>query len=96
MKWVEKPAPMGDKGSGGPYWCAKHLNIGGTFLVVPKVFSVLFPAEAKDLVVSRSVAPGVVNNDIFGRHTLQHLMCMNHTWDSTMSLLPKCGETIWG
>ena len=100
MKWVEKPVPMGDEGSGGPDWCAKHLkavmNIGGPFLVVPKAFSVLFPAEAKDLVVTRSVAPGVVDNEIFGQHTLQHLMCMTHTWDSTMSLLPKGGETIWG
>ena len=82
MMWVEKPGPMGDEGSGGPYWCAKHLkvvtNIRGPFLIVPKAFSILFPAEAKDLVVARSVAPGVVDNEIFGRHTLQHLMCMTH------------------
>ena len=83
MKWVEKPVPMGDKGLGGPDWCAKHLkavmNIGGPFLGVPKYFSVLFPTEAKDLVVARSVAPGFVDNDLFGRHTLQHLMCMTRT-----------------
>ena len=70
MKWVEKPAPMGDEGSGGPDWCAKHLkavmNIEGPFLGVPKYFSVLFLAEAKDLVVARSVAPGVVEKEILG------------------------------
>lgn len=28
--------------------------------------------------------------------TLQHLMRMTRTWDSTMSMLPKGGDTIWG
>lgn len=28
--------------------------------------------------------------------TLQHVMRMTRTWDSTMSMLPKGGDTIWG
>ncbi|KAH9320941.1 hypothetical protein KI387_015580 [Taxus chinensis] len=28
--------------------------------------------------------------------TLQHVMRMTRTWDATMSMLPKGGETIWG
>lgn len=56
MKWVEAPAPIG--GGGGPDWCAKHIkaimNIGGTFLGVPKALSGLFSAEAKDIAVARS------------------------------------------
>ncbi|XP_024960119.1 phospholipid:diacylglycerol acyltransferase 1-like [Cynara cardunculus var. scolymus] len=95
MKWAEAPAPIG--GGGGSDWCAKHIkvvmNIGGPLLGLPKIVAGLFSAEAKDIAVARTVAPGV---DIFGFQTLQHAMRMTRTWDSTMSLIPKGGDTIWG
>ncbi|XP_073310340.1 phospholipid:diacylglycerol acyltransferase 1-like isoform X1 [Primulina huaijiensis] len=98
MKWVEAPAPMG--GGGGPNWCAKHIkavmNIGGPFLGVPKAVSMLFSAEARDIAVARAIAPGVLDKDVFHLQTLQHIMKMTRTWDSTMSMIPKGGETIWG
>ncbi|KAF5776166.1 putative transferase [Helianthus annuus] len=98
MKWVESPAPMG--GGGGSNWCAKHIkavmNIGGPFLGLPKIVAGLFSAEAKDIAVARAVAPGVLDLDIFGFQTLQHAMRMTRTWDSTMSLIPKGGDAIWG
>ncbi|XP_077240979.1 phospholipid:diacylglycerol acyltransferase 1-like [Tasmannia lanceolata] len=98
MKWVEAPTPVG--GGGGPDWCAKHIkavmNIGGPFLGVPKAVAGLFSAEAKDVAVARGIAPGVLDSDLFGLQTLQHVMRMTRTWDSTMSMIPKGGETIWG
>ncbi|CAL5360318.1 unnamed protein product [Camellia sinensis] len=98
MKWVEAPPPMG--GGGGSDWCSKHIkavmNIGGPFLGVPKVVSGLFSAEAKDIAVARAIAPGVLDIDVFGFQTLQHVMRMTRTWDSTMSMIPKGGDTIWG
>ncbi|OVA08909.1 Lecithin:cholesterol/phospholipid:diacylglycerol acyltransferase [Macleaya cordata] len=98
MKWVEAPAPMG--GGGGSDWCAKHIkavmNIGGPFLGVPKAVSGLFSAEAKDVAVARAIAPGVLDKDLFRLQTLQHVMRMTRTWDSTMSMIPKGGDTIWG
>lgn len=98
MKWVEAPAPMG--GGGGPDWCAKHIkavmNIGGPFLGVPKAVPGLFSAEAKDIAVARAIAPGVLDNDIFRLQTLQHVMRMTRTWDATMSMIPRGGDTIWG
>lgn len=98
MKWVEAPAPMG--GGGGSDWCAKHIkavmNIGGPFLGVPKAVSGLFSIEARDIAVARAFAPAVLDKDVFGFQTLQHLMRMTRTWDSTMSMIPKGGETIWG
>nr|AZM65200.1 diacylglycerol acyltransferase 1 [Vitellaria paradoxa] len=98
MKWVEAPAPMG--GGAGPGWCAKHIkavmNIGGPFLGVPKAVSGLFSAEAKDIAVARAIAPGVLDKDLFGLQTLQRVMKMSRTWDSTMSMIPKGGDTIWG
>ncbi|KAK4784940.1 hypothetical protein SAY86_001629 [Trapa natans] len=98
MKWVEAPTPMG--GGGGSDWCAKHIkavmNIGGPFLGVPKAVAGLFSIEAKDIAVVRSFAPGVFDKDVFGLQTLQHMMRMTRTWDSTMSMIPKGGETIWG
>ncbi|WCJ39462.1 phospholipid:diacylglycerol acyltransferase [Euphorbia peplus] len=98
MKWVEAPAPMG--GGGGPDWCAKHIkavmNIGGPFLGVPKAIAGLFSAEAKDIAVARAIAPSFLDNDIFRLQTLQHVMKMSRTWDSTMSMIPRGGETIWG
>ncbi|XP_057977691.1 phospholipid:diacylglycerol acyltransferase 1-like [Malania oleifera] len=98
MKWVEAPAPMG--GGGGPDWCAKHIkavmNIGGPFLGVPKAVSGLFSAEAKDIAVVRAIAPAVLDKDPFHLQTLQHAMKMIRTWDSTMSMIPKGGDTIWG
>ncbi|GAB4842606.1 Phospholipid:diacylglycerol acyltransferase 1 [Ancistrocladus abbreviatus] len=98
MKWVEAPAPMG--GGGGSDWCARHIkavmNIGGPLLGVPKSVPGLFSAEAKDVAVARAIAPGVLDNDLFHLQTLQHLMKMTRTWDSTMSMIPKGGDTIWG
>ncbi|KAI3709701.1 hypothetical protein L2E82_39467 [Cichorium intybus] len=98
MKWAEAPPPLG--GGGGGDWCAKHIkvvmNIGGPFLGLPKIVAGLFSAEAKDIAFARTVAPGVLDKDIFGFQTLQHAMRMTRTWDSTMSLIPKGGETIWG
>ncbi|KAG4182968.1 hypothetical protein ERO13_A09G079700v2 [Gossypium hirsutum] len=98
MKWVEAPAPMG--GGGGPDWCSKHIkavvNIGGPFLGVPKAIAGLFSAEAKDIAVARALAPGFLDNDIFQFQTLQHVMRMSRTWDSTMSMIPRGGNTIWG
>ncbi|XP_014510547.1 phospholipid:diacylglycerol acyltransferase 1 isoform X1 [Vigna radiata var. radiata] len=98
MKWVEAPAPMG--GGGGSDWCAKHIkavmNIGGPFLGVPKSVAGLFSIEARDIAVARTFAPGFLEKDVFGLQTLQHLMRMTRTWDSTMSMIPKGGDTIWG
>eukprot|EP00262_Sarcandra_glabra_P002367 TRINITY_DN1264_c0_g2_i1.p1 TRINITY_DN1264_c0_g2~~TRINITY_DN1264_c0_g2_i1.p1 ORF type:complete len:681 (-),score=119.12 TRINITY_DN1264_c0_g2_i1:205-2247(-) len=98
MKWVEVPAPLG--GGGGSNWCARHIkavmNIGGPFLGVPKAVSGLLSAEAKDVAVARAIAPGVLDSDLFRLQTLEHVMRMTRTWDSTMSMLPKGGDTIWG
>lgn len=44
----------------------------------------------------RAIAPGVLEMDVFGFQTLQHVMRMTRTWDSTMSMIPKGGDTIWG
>ncbi|KAJ9551195.1 hypothetical protein OSB04_015240 [Centaurea solstitialis] len=93
MKLAKAPAPIG--GGGGSDRCAKHIkvvmNIGGPLLRLPKIVAGLFSAEAKDIAIDRTVAPGV---DIFGFQTLQHAMQMARTWDSTMSLIPKGGDTI--
>ena len=98
MKWVEAPGPMG--GGGGSDWCAKHIkaimNIGGPFLGVPKSIAGLFSLEARDIAIARAFAPGILDKDIFGLQTLLHLMRMTRTWDSTMSMIPKGGDTIWG
>lgn len=42
------------------------------------------------------MAPGILDNDLFRIQTLQHVMRMTRTWDSTMSMIPKGGDTIWG
>ncbi|CAM6050004.1 unnamed protein product [Sphagnum compactum] len=98
LKWVEAPAPMG--GGGGPDWCARHIkatmNIAGPLLGVPKAFAGLFSAEAKDIAVARAIAPGVLDNDMFGLQTLQYMMRVTRTWDACMSMIPKGGNTIWG
>lgn len=98
MKWVEALPPMG--GGGGADWCAKHIkavmNIGGPFLGVPKSVPGLFSAEAKDIAVARAIAPQVLDIDIFHLQTLQHVMRMTRTWDATMSMIPRGGDTIWG
>ncbi|XP_059430182.1 putative phospholipid:diacylglycerol acyltransferase 2 isoform X3 [Corylus avellana] len=98
LKWVESPPPMG--GGGGPGWCAKHIkaimNIGPAFLGVPKAVSNIFSAESKEVAFIRAMAPSVLDSEILGLQTLEHLMRVSRTWDSTISLLPKGGETIWG
>ncbi|XP_058002361.1 phospholipid:diacylglycerol acyltransferase 1-like [Hevea brasiliensis] len=98
MKLVEAPAPM--CGGGGTHWCAEHIkavmNIGGPFLGVPKAVSGFFSNEARDIAAARAYAPGFLDKDVFGLQTLQHLMRMSRTWDSTMSMIPKGGDTIWG
>ncbi|KAK8697755.1 hypothetical protein V6N13_113893 [Hibiscus sabdariffa] len=98
LKWVETPPPMG--GGGGPGWCAKHIkatmNIGPTFLGVPKAVSNLFSAEGKDASYIRAMVPGVFDSEILGLQTFEHVMRMSRTWDSIVSLLPKGGDPIWG
>ncbi|CAM8886389.1 unnamed protein product [Rhodiola kirilowii] len=98
MKWVEAPRPIG--GGGGPGWCAKHIksvmNIGPAFLGVPKVVSSIFSAEGKDVASVRAMDPGVLDSEILGLQTLEHILRVSRTWDSLISLLPKGGETIWG
>lgn len=44
----------------------------------------------------RAIAPGVLEKDIFRIQTLLHVMKMTRTWDSTMSMIPRGGNTIWG
>ncbi|GLU10094.1 hypothetical protein SLE2022_269190 [Rubroshorea leprosula] len=86
-------------GGDGSNWCANHIkavvNIGGPFLGVPKAVTGLFSVEARDIVVARSFAPAVLDKDVFGFQTLLHIMQMTRSWDSTMSMIPKGGETIW-
>ncbi|XP_040993031.1 putative phospholipid:diacylglycerol acyltransferase 2 isoform X1 [Juglans microcarpa x Juglans regia] len=98
LKWVESPPPTG--GGGGPGWCAKHIkaimNIGPAFLGVPKAVSNIFSSEAKDIAFIRTFAPGLLDSEILGLQTLEHIMRVSRTWDSIVSLLPKGGETIWG
>ncbi|KAI4322355.1 hypothetical protein L6164_022059 [Bauhinia variegata] len=98
LKWVEAPHPMG--GGGGPGWCAKHIkaimNIGPTFLGVPKAVSKILSAEGKDVAFLRTMAPGILDSDYLGLQTLEHVMRVSRTWDSIISLMPKGGETIWG
>ncbi|KAK4492234.1 hypothetical protein RD792_003034 [Penstemon davidsonii] len=98
MKWVETPPPMG--GGGGSNWCSKHIkaimNIGPAFLGVPKAVGNMLSAESKDVAFIRAMAPGLLDSEILGLQTLEHVMRVSRTWDSTISLLPKGGETIWG
>ncbi|CAK9186800.1 unnamed protein product [Ilex paraguariensis] len=42
------------------------------------------------------MAPGLLDSDILGLQTLEHVMRVSRTWDSIISLMPKGGETIWG
>lgn len=53
-------------------------------------------ATNKTLFVFRAIAPGILSGDLFQFQTLQHVMKMTRTWDSTMSMIPKGGDTIWG
>eukprot|EP00271_Cylindrocystis_brebissonii_P008380 TRINITY_DN22599_c0_g1_i1.p1 TRINITY_DN22599_c0_g1~~TRINITY_DN22599_c0_g1_i1.p1 ORF type:complete len:693 (-),score=108.54 TRINITY_DN22599_c0_g1_i1:1267-3345(-) len=96
LKWVEAPAPMG--GGGGPTWVADHIhavvNIAGPLLGVPKAFTGLFSAEGKDVAVARELSAADKMMD--GLQTLQYVMSVSRTWDSTMSLLPKGGDAVWG
>lgn len=42
------------------------------------------------------MAPSFLESEMFNFQTLQHVMRMTRTWDSTMSMIPKGGDTIWG
>jgi phospholipid:diacylglycerol acyltransferase len=44
----------------------------------------------------RAIAPDVLDFDLLGLQTLRHVMRMTRTWDATMSMIPKGGDTIWG
>nr|AHA57449.1 phospholipid:diacylglycerol acyltransferases 6 [Linum usitatissimum] len=98
LKWVETPTPIG--GGGGPDWCSKHIkavmNIGPAFLGVPKTVSNFFSAEAKDVALIRAMDPGLLDSEMLGLQTLEHVLKVSRTWDSVVSLLPKGGEAIWG
>ncbi|KAG4167882.1 hypothetical protein ERO13_A13G223400v2 [Gossypium hirsutum] len=98
LKWVETPPPMG--GGGGLGWCAEHIkaivNIGPSFLGVPKAVSNILSAEGKDVAYFRAMAPGVLDSGTLGLRALEHVMRVSRTWDSVVSLMPKGGETIWG
>ncbi|KAL2945142.1 Phospholipid:diacylglycerol acyltransferase 1 [Bienertia sinuspersici] len=80
MKWVEAPAPMG--GGGGSDWCAKHIK------AVMNIGGPFFRC-------SKSCCW-----TILGRSQrcccCQHVMRMTRTWDTTLSMIPKGGDTIWG
>ncbi|XWS28639.1 hypothetical protein CRYUN_Cryun25bG0088300 [Craigia yunnanensis] len=44
----------------------------------------------------RAMALGILDSEILGLQTLEHVMRVSRTWDSIVSLVPKGGETIWG
>lgn len=44
----------------------------------------------------RAMDPGVLDSQILGLQTLEHVIRVSRTWDSILSLMPKGGETIWG
>ncbi|KAJ0657245.1 putative transferase [Helianthus annuus] len=98
LKWVEAPPPMG--GGGGPGWCAKYIksimNIGPAFLGIPKAVSTMLSAEGREVAFIRAMDPGLLDSEILGLKTLEHVMRISRTWDSIISLLPKGGEPIWG
>ncbi|KAE8658158.1 Phospholipid:diacylglycerol acyltransferase 1 [Hibiscus syriacus] len=73
-------------------WVETPAPMGGA----PKSVSELFSVEGRDIAVARAFAPGFLDKDVFGLQTFQHLMRMTRTWDSTMSMIPKGGDTIWG
>jgi phospholipid:diacylglycerol acyltransferase len=56
----------------------------------------IYPSFNIIICIHRAIAPEVLDSDFLGLQTLRHLMRMTRTWDSTMSMLPKGGETIWG
>ncbi|CAN8277820.1 unnamed protein product [Cochlearia groenlandica] len=100
LKWVETPLTSGGGGGGGSGWCAKHikavLNIGPTFLGVPKAVSNLLSGEGKDIAYARALSPGLLDSELVKLQTLEYVLRMSHSWDSIVSLLPKGGEAIWG
>ena len=42
------------------------------------------------------MASGLLDSELLGLQTLEHVMRVSRTWDSIISLMPKGGETIWG
>jgi hypothetical protein len=56
----------------------------------------IYPSFNIIISIYRAIAPEVLDSDFLGLQTLRHLMRMTRTWDSTMSMIPKGGETIWG
>ncbi|XP_076930433.1 putative phospholipid:diacylglycerol acyltransferase 2 [Bidens hawaiensis] len=87
-------------GGGGPGWCAKYIksimNIGPAFLGIPKAVSTVFSAEGREIASIRALDPGLLDSEILGLKTMEHIMRMSRTWDSVISLLPKGGEAVWG
>ncbi|KAF2321705.1 hypothetical protein GH714_001646 [Hevea brasiliensis] len=98
LKWVELSPLMG--GGSGPGWCSKHIkaimNIGPTFLGSPKMVTSILTTEGKDVARFRAMLSGVLDSELLGIQTVEHVLRVSRTWDSTVSLLPKGGETIWG
>ncbi|KAE8688466.1 putative phospholipid:diacylglycerol acyltransferase 2 [Hibiscus syriacus] len=71
---------------------ARDIAVASVLLhlkTIPPCFNSLF-------VNIRAFAPGFLDKDVFGLQNFQHLMRMTRTWDSTMSMIPKGGDTIWG
>ncbi|CAJ1979198.1 unnamed protein product [Sphenostylis stenocarpa] len=97
LKWVETPPPMG--GGGGQGWCDKYikaiLNISPPFLGAPRAVSNIFSTEGS-VAFLRAVPSSILNFGYLGRQALEHVMRVFRTWDSTISLMPKGCETIWG
>lgn len=44
----------------------------------------------------RAMAAGLLDSEMLGLQTMEHMMHVSRTWDSILSLLPKGGETVWG
>lgn len=42
------------------------------------------------------MASGLLESELFGLQTVEHVMRVSRTWDSIISLLPKGGEAVWG
>lgn len=50
----------------------------------------------RSILFFRAITPGVFDMDKISMQPFQHIMRMTRSWDSTMSMIPKGGDTIWG